>query len=141
SWVQFDVQYTFKMAGQEQSGRQTLTMASVGTLREGGEECRWIEFKIVANENGVDRFWIRKLLIPVRYLKRGENPTLHVVRGWTKQETGDVEPAVPVHGRWPAFLAGRLHDERMLPKQLVDTKLGSLMSDGVTGWIEFTEGK
>jgi len=139
SWVQFDVEYTFKMAGQEQSGRQTMTMASVGTVNEGSEESRWIEFKML--ESGSDRFWTRKLLIPVRYLKRGENPTEHVIRGWTLQENRAVEPAVAVHGRWPAYLAGRLQDEKTLPKQLVETKLGALMSDGVTGWIEFSEGK
>ena len=91
--------------------------------------------------DGTDKFWIRKLLIPVRYLKRGENPTLHVVRGWTLQENRGVEPAVAVHGRWPAYLAGKLQDEKILPAELVQTKLGALMSQGVTGWIEFTEGK
>ena len=140
SWVRFDIQYTFKSEGLEQSGQQTMTMASVGKAFEGSDECRWIGFKIQAIENGTERTWIRKLLIPVRYLKQGENPTLHVVRGWTQQEDGKVERAVPVHGRWPAFLAGPLQDKKKLAKQLVDSKLGPLMSEGVTGWIQFTEG-
>ena len=140
SWVRFDVQYTYKSQGVEQSGRQTLTMASVGKAFEGADACRWIEFKIQANENGTERFWIRKLLIPERYLTKGENPTLHVIRGWTQQEDGKVERAVPVHGRWPAFLCGPLQDETKLAKQLVASKLGPLMCEGVTGWIQFAEG-
>ena len=140
SWVRFNIQYTFKSEGVEQSGQQILTMASVGKTIEGVEPCRWIEFKIQANENGTERLWIRKLLIPERYLKKGENPTLHVVRGWTMQEDGKVERAVPVHGRWPAFLAGPLQDETKLAKQLVESKLGQLMCEGAAGWIQFAEG-
>jgi hypothetical protein len=51
-----------------------------------------------------------------------------------------VERAVPVHGRWPAYLAGPLQDERKLDKQLVESKLGILNCDGVAGWIQFQEG-
>lgn len=140
SWVQFNVEYTFRSEGAEQSGQQLLRMASVGKAFEASEECRWIEFEIRAKENGTERVWIRKLLIPVRYLKQGENPTLHVVRGWARQDQAPVEPAVPVHGRWPAFLAGPLHDEERLERQVVDTKLGLLECEGVRGWIEFNEG-
>jgi hypothetical protein len=57
-----------------------MTMASVGKAFEGSEECRWMEFKIQATENGAKRIWIRKPLIPVRFLKRGENPALHAGR-------------------------------------------------------------
>ena len=139
-WVTFDIQYTFRAEGVEQSGQQTMTMASVGKVVEGSEECRWIEFKIVATENGAERLWIRKLLIPVRFLKRGENPTIHVVRGWTQQENQGVEPAVAVHGRWPAFLAGPLQEVKRLPKQIVESGAGRLTCEGEAGWIQFTEG-
>ena len=141
AWARFDVRYTFRMSGQEQPGQQALTMSSVGAAREQSEECRWIEFRLEAREGDADRLWIRKLLIPTRYLKAGENPTLHVIRGWTRQDDGPIEPAVPVHGRWPAFLAGPLQDMKTLPPASVDTSLGRQMSEGVSGWIEFTEGK
>jgi len=141
SWVRFHVEYTYRAGPAAETGTQTLTMASVGEVVEAGERCRWIEFKIEANEHGTDRFWIRKLLIPVRYLRRGENPTAHVIRGWTEQEGTAVEPAVAVHGRWPAFLAGPLRDEKELPQTTVTTSLGPLVARGATGWIEFTEGK
>jgi hypothetical protein len=137
SWARFDVSYTYQAGGQRVSGTQSFRMASVGSVTENGEEHRWIEFHIVEG----DRFWTRKLLIPVRYLRRGENPTLHVVRGWTLQEDREVEPAVAVHGRWPAYLTGKLQDEKPLPQEVVDSKLGRLTTDGVTGWIEFTEDK
>jgi hypothetical protein len=59
AWVRFDVEYTFKSEGLELSGQQTITMASVGKTFEGPDECRWIEFKILATENGTERIWMR----------------------------------------------------------------------------------
>src|SRR5262249_8257469 len=126
SWVRFDVQYTFKVSGMEKAGlgTGTITMASVGKARVGSEPCRWIEFKMQLKDSGKEHTLIRKLLIPEKYLKKGENPTEHVVRGWAKFNDEDVERAVPVHGRWPAFLAGPFQDEKKLEKQLVNSKLG-----------------
>ena len=115
-------------------------MASVGTAREGPEPCRWIEFKMQLKDSGMEHTLIRKLLIPERHLKKGENPTEHVVRGWAKYDNEGVERAVPVHGRWPAYLAGPVQDERRLEKQLAESKLGALECEGVTGWIQYKEG-
>src|SRR5262249_5549019 len=142
SWVRFDARYTFKLDGMEQAGQGTgtLIMASVGKALEGSEACRWIEFKIHLKDSGMEHTLIRKLLIPEKYLKKGENPTEHVVRGWAKYDNEDVARAVPVHGWWPAYLAGPLQDERKLDKQLVESKLGALECEGVTGWIEYQEG-
>jgi hypothetical protein len=117
-----------------------MTMASVGKAIEGSEACRWIEFKIHLKDSGMEHTLIRKLLIPEKYLKKGENPTAHVVRGWAKYDDEDVERAVPVHGWWPAYLAGPLQDERKLEKQLVESKLGVLECEGLTGWMEYQEG-
>jgi hypothetical protein len=144
SWVRFAVQYTFKFDGTGQAvegtGTGTMTMASVGKALEGPEACCWIEFKVHLKDSGTEHTLIRKLLIPEKYLKRGENPTAHVVRGWAKYDNEAVERAVPVHGRWPAYLVGPLQDERKLDKRLVDSKLGALMCDAVTGWIQYNEG-
>lgn len=139
-WVRFDVQYKFNSEGLEQAGQGTITMASVGKTFESSEECRWIEFKVQLKDSGTEHTLIRKLLIPVRYLKKGENATEHVIRGWAKFDNEGVERAVPVHGRWPAYLAGPFQDEKKLDRQVVDGKFGRLMCEGVTGWIEFTEG-
>jgi hypothetical protein len=142
SWVRFDAEYTFRLDGMEQAGRGmgTMTMASVGKVLEGSETCRWIEFKVYLKDSGMEHTLIRKLLIPERHLKKGQNPTEHVVRGWAKYDNEDVEPAVPIHGRWPAYLAGPLQDERELDKQLVESKLGALKCKGTTGWIQYKEG-
>jgi hypothetical protein len=142
SWVRFNAQYTFKFDGMEQAGQGTgtMTMASVGKALEGSEACRWIEFKVHLKDSGMEHTLIRKLLIPEKYLKRGENPTANVVRGWAKYDNENVERAVPVHGRWPAYLAGPLQDEKKLDKQLVESKLGPLQCEGVTGWIQYQEG-
>jgi hypothetical protein len=121
-------------------GTGTMTMASVGKALEGSETCRWIEFLIHLKDSGMEHTLIRKLLIPEKYLKQGENPTEHVVRGWAKYDNEDVERAMPVHGRWPAYLAGPLQDERKLDKQLVESKLGDLKCQGVSGWIQYKEG-
>ena len=142
SWVRFDGQYTFKLDGMEKavSGTGTMTMASVGKVRAGAEACRWIEFKVRLKDSGTEHTLIRKLLIPEKYLKKGENATEHVVRGWAKFNDEDVQRAVPVHGRWPAFLAGPLQDEKKLDQQLVESKLGALKCEGITGWIQYKEG-
>lgn len=140
TWARFEAPWTYKAGDQTLTGSQTLWMASVGEVTENGEPCRWIEFRLDAVEGGVKKFWLRKLLIPVRYLRRGENPTAHVIRGWTLQEDRGVEPAVAVHGRWPAFLAGPLEDRRHLPSVTVKTTLGELSAEGETGWITFDEG-
>jgi hypothetical protein len=140
SWVRFDVKYTFKVDGKEQTGKGSITMASVGKAREGSQPCRWIEFKVQLKDSGKEHTLLRKLLIPEKYLKKGVNPTEHVVRGWAKFNDEDVKRAVPVHGRWPAYLAGPFKDEKKLDQQLVESKLGALKCEGVTGWIEYKEG-
>jgi hypothetical protein len=142
SWVRFDASYTFKLDGMEKAGQGTgtMTMASVGKALDGSEACRWIEFKVQLKDSGMEHTLIRKLLIPEKYLKKGENPTAHVVRGWAKFNDEAVERAVPIHGRWPAYLSGPLQDEKKLDGQLVESKLGALRCDGVTGWIEYKEG-
>lgn len=140
SWVRFEAPWTYRSGDQTLTGSQAIWMASVGEVTESGEPCRWIEFRLDAVENGVKKFWIRKLLIPVRYLRRGEDATAHVIRGWTLQEDRGVEPAVAVHGRWPAFLAGPLADRRVLPAAPVTTSLGELTAEGESGWIAFDEG-
>src|SRR5262249_16424259 len=126
SWVRFEFQYTYELAGMEKPGQGTgtLTMASVGKAVDGLDPCRGIEFKVQLQDIGEKQMVIRKLLIPEKYLKKGENPTEHVVRGWAKFNDEAVERAVPVHGRWPAYLAGPLQDEKKLDQQLVESKLG-----------------
>lgn len=141
SWARFDVSYVYTAGEQRATGEQTMRMASVGEIEEHGERCRWIELRIDATEGGVRKFWIRKLLIPVRYLRAGQDPTRHVIRGWTLQEDRDVEPAEPVHGRWPAFLAGPLADERPLPAEALTVPgMGRVEAKGTSGWIEYDEG-
>jgi hypothetical protein len=46
-----------------------------------------------------------------------------------------VERAVPVHGRWPAYLSGPLQDRKKVDQQLVESELGALECEGATGWI------
>jgi hypothetical protein len=45
--------------------------------------------------------------------------------------------AVPLHGRWPAYLAGPLLDEKAFNKKLVESKLGARQCEGITGWFDY----
>jgi hypothetical protein len=137
SWVRFDSEYTFKVGEAAGRGTGTMTMASVGKTVEGKDACRWIEFDVRLKDSGNEHTLIRKLLIPEKHLKRGENGTEHVVRGWAKFDDEKVDRAVPLHGRWPAYLAGPLKDERKLANERVESKLGALECEGVTGFIEY----
>src|SRR5262249_147510 len=81
TWVRFEMQLTID----QQTNPATLTMASVGQVSEGGEQCRWIEFKLQMTQGGMEHTIIAKALIPESYLKKGESPMDHLVRGWLKQ--------------------------------------------------------
>jgi hypothetical protein len=114
SWVLFEAQYTFKVDGMEKPGQGTgtLKMASVGKALEGSEPCRWIEFKMQLKDIGPEQILINDEA---------------------------VARAVPIHGRWPAYLSGPFHAEKKLAEQVVESKLGALKCDGVTGWIQYQE--
>jgi hypothetical protein len=102
-------------------------MGSVGQVKVKGQTCRWIEFKIVRNPPRNKRrkkkrakgkvTTIVKLLIPEKYLKKGERPLDHLVSGWVKrgnravpfsnpQEFGKSTPASPFAREVQMWLTG-----------------------------------
>ena len=106
SWVAFDFQTT---SGMKLSLQGALYMASVGQTTEGDDLCRWIELKWEATTNqGAEYTFLFKLLIPEKYLKKGESPLNHVVRVWRKSGDGDVRELEPsrIAGRLNRWLAG-----------------------------------
>ena len=86
TWVRYtgEIQCTAQIAGfptQKYNLRSSLTVSSVGEVTRNLEKCRWIELKMEVSP--VDREadkqnHILKVLIPEKYLKRGEDPLAHV---------------------------------------------------------------
>lgn len=123
AWVQFEL----KIANEKESPRtETVVMRSVGRVGDS----RWLEFKVPAE----DSTQTLKVLFPDRVLKEGESPMEHAVRGWRK--SGDDAPVAlsRVRDFWLLiFLAGPLADVKKLESEEIDSPIGKLKCDGLTG--------
>src|SRR5262245_8133823 len=109
--VRYDTETTGTFNGQERTFKGSVTISSVGEATADGEKCRWIELRMMTKRDDQERVAIAKCLIPEKYLKRGEAPGEHVIRGWTKQ--GDSEPQAfsdlkSAQGQGRGFLGGYL---------------------------------
>ena len=154
TWVKYDLVAVDKQGSQTMLGKGTIRMASVGQVTVEGQPCRWIEvaFRMsIETPRGTKRpesvrFW--KVLIPEKYLVKGEAPLDHAVRAWVlesgpKQTAGKPRPMKEVkafaEGPLPLILSGPPKDARPLDKEEVDSKLGKLACEGVSGVLEFKE--
>ena len=135
TWVAFDYQENAESMGMKINRKGTLYMSSVGRTTEGEDECRWMEFSFEGTRNGTKYTNISKVLIPEKYLKKGENPLEHMVRGWLTRRGNVRELEKPIFGpRYlPAWLPGPLEEVEKLEKQVVESKLGKLECEGLTG--------
>jgi hypothetical protein len=139
--VRYDTETRTSVGGQEISSKGSVTVSSVDAVQVDNEKCRWIEIKMISNDDGQERLVIAKALIPEKHLGKGKSAGEHMIRGWVKD--GDTEPqevkdlkspqALPLR----AFLAGPPKDPGELDKVEVDGKLGKLMCAEVTGENEF----
>ena len=81
------------------------------------------------------------MLIPEKYLVKGETPLEHVVRAWEQREGQapvKMDPPTIVRMRpLPLILSGPWKDVRSLAKTEVDGKLGKLTCEGVRGTLTF----
>jgi hypothetical protein len=139
-----------KIDEQEMEASGSLRMASVGRTTEKGEPCRWIEvnletkMKTGEGKERVDKR-IAKVLIPEKYLKKGESPLDHVVRAWHRRENGGPgreprqleDPKDANQTPLPIVLAGPFKDVQQLEEVVVESKLGKLSCAGLTGHMEF----
>jgi len=130
-----------------QTVKGTIRMASVGAVTENGQPCRWIEvamepqFEKGTAPPGGGTKQVIKVLIPEKFLAKGETPLDHAIRAW-KWAKGEGEPEkmkdlrdpddAPIH----VILSGPLKDAKQLPKAEVEGKLGELLCEGVTGSLE-----
>jgi hypothetical protein len=139
--VRYETETTLVVDGQEQTLKGSLTVSSVGHMQENGEECRWIEIKMITPQNGQDQIVVSKVLVPEKHLGTGKSAAENAIRVWVKE--GDAQPqsfrdlkesqAVPQR----IFLAGPPKNPGELDKKEVDGKLGKLDCAGVTGELEF----
>jgi len=114
-----------------------IRIASVGEVTENDQACRWIEVVLQAKKESKDngpeskprvRNYerdVHRLLIPEKYLTKGEAPLEHVIHG-----SGSVRAL-------KSLLYGPLEDAKPLPKAVVESKkLGKLLCEGVTGSLD-----
>jgi hypothetical protein len=123
--------------------RGAVTLSSVGQTKVDVQEYRWIEIGREIPEQEVKS--VLKLLIPERYLRRGEDPFSHVLRMDNWNRGGIVKE--PEHivdeprkryelERYRSYFPERLRDERSLGKQVIRTPLGPIDCEGRVGTAE-----
>lgn len=139
SWVRFHVELNRRLGAREVTTKGSVTMSSVGRVTLDGEKYRWIEFRSEFRE------WyfkdVYKLLIPERYLKQGEEPLQHVLKAWRRvgwylesQELKVLEEGFgTVFSNLITFLHDPSREVKKLGKEVVESKLGKLACEGVTG--------
>ena len=144
SFARFDLQMKMERGGMEMNAQGSLQMSSVGKTAVNGEDCRWIEIKLVMDMNGKEETVLGKILIPEKHLKAGATPLEHAVKGFLKmpgQQTKELNDFKGNEaGPLPLFLSGPLDDLKKLPKEVIDTGIGKLECEGVTGMKAFEEG-
>jgi len=142
--VRFAMDFKVNHNGMEEMATGELVQRSVGKVDVDGKPCRWIEFKFTIDKGGQQFNMLSKVLIPESALKAGENPGAHMIRGWMKQMDRDPEELkdlnTPKAGPLGAFLAGPATDAKKLAKETVDSKLGKLECEGVTGSLMIDQG-
>lgn len=144
TWVRYDMELVEKERGGDDLVKASFVVASVGTAKEGGQPCRWIEFRMTMHRGGREHTELYKVLVPEKHLTRGGSPIDHVIRAWkglggdgmdyTAREIDEPESA---RDPLPAFLAGPPKDGKKLDPEVVETKLGKLKCEGLTGSFTF----
>jgi hypothetical protein len=142
--VRFAMDFKVTHNGMEEMVTGELVQRSVGKVDVDGKPCRWIEFKFTIDKGGQQFNMLSKVLIPESALKAGENPGAHMIRGWMKSMDREPEELkdlnTPKAGPLGAFLAGPPTDAKKLAKETVDSKLGKLECEGVSGSLMIEQG-
>jgi hypothetical protein len=123
-----------------------MTIASVGQTVVQGELCRWIEIHMGmdAKTAGEQRGETYKVLVPEKYLTKGESPLKHVVQAWMQRGATRPEkmldPSDINIGPLPIILSGPWTNPQPTEKIAIDTKLGKLDCAGTQGTLDFKMG-
>ena len=166
TWAKYDAAFSIEhdQMGKTMLGKGSLRMASVGQVTEEGQPCRWIEVAVEMRsearedlkipEGEYKEVW--KVLVPEKYLAKGETPLNHAIRAWMADFARDApkKPSgpdtVPKARQWldveklregplPMALAGPPKGVSKLDKAEVESKLGKLTCEGVRGVLEFND--
>lgn len=86
SWVEYYMQ--FHLQGEETTG--TLTLRSLGSQQESGEQCRWIEIDVQADDDSRLPVGVVKMLVPEEAFSPNKAITFEVVRGYHRNKDGEV---------------------------------------------------
>jgi len=125
----------------------TLTLASVGRVVVQDEPCRWIEIQMTADTGTPSdkRTEVYKILVPEKFLAKGQSPLDHVVQAWIQRgneppqklrDPGDINV-----GPLPIILSGPWKNVQKLDAIAMNGKLGKLQCEGTTGTLEFKMGE
>jgi hypothetical protein len=149
TWATYDIDVVYKgnlpAPVAEATIKGTVRMASVGRTTEDKLPCRWIELRLEMEMSAGGRAAkkvdaICKLLIPEKFLAKGQSPLDHVVRAWKQVDKGAPKqwkkPNDIEEGPVPLFLSNPWKDVKQLDKIEVKSKLGKLVCEGVAGTLE-----
>jgi hypothetical protein len=148
TWASYQFDLNAKMDGVELQAQGSLRLASVGQATDKDKPCRWIEagFQVEMKGAGVPEparkeNLVVKVLIPEKHLREGASPLDHVVRGWIarndRQPEKLTDPKDFETSPLPIMLAPPLKDAKKLEAVVVESKLGKLSCEGLTGSAKF----
>ena len=123
----------------------TLSVASVGTAKVDGVDCRWIEFHMAMEMEGRQREITAKVLITAADLGKGKYPLANLKKAWLSMEKDKdpkklEDPFGRQGGPLPAFLPTPMKDVKKLDAAEIDTGIGKLKCKGVTGKVTYEQG-
>lgn len=124
----------------------TLTIASVGQVIVQDQQCRWIEVQMGMNTNNPDerRGEVYKILVPEKFLTKGQSPLAHVLQAWVQRGNAQpqklADPSDINVGPLPIILSGPWNNVKTLDKIEIDGKLGKLSCEGTQGTLDFKMG-
>jgi hypothetical protein len=123
--------------------QNTVTVSSVGEIRRAEQNCRWIELQMRAGDNE----HVLKILVPEKYLTRGEDPLDHAVLTLFNPKDADRAKVPPEEGfnriayetdRFRSVFPMPLKNVRQLPRKTIDTPIGTFADcEVVAGTMEF----
>jgi hypothetical protein len=139
AWVEYNVRM---VANNSINITGKARIASVGKAFTEQGACRWIEAKVEVEVNGGTVKGVAKFLVPEAELKRGSDPSAHIVKSWGKLLDAPladlkVEPSEPVTQIVQIFAGKPLQEAKDLPTINIANKLGNLECPGASGVTEF----
>jgi|GEM_PF-3510146 len=89
-----------KLGDKKSKVRVTVAVSSVGRVRRAGQACRWIELKWTTEDvkSGVRNENVLKVLLPARYLRRGQDPLDHAALTFFNPKDVDRDDFEPEPG-------------------------------------------